>query len=170
MKLRPAGDPELRSGFLAGMARMTSAVTVVTTDGSAGRFGQTVSAVTSVCADPPVLLACLYRDTPVAQAVRVNGCFAVNLLSPEHLGLAESFAGRTPVPARYRFDDDWRALRTGSPIRHDVPAAFDCQVADVTAVGTHLVVYGQVVAVLSGEQPDLAYRNRGYVLADRSLV
>ena len=72
----------LRSTFLTAMARTAAAVAVVTTDGQAGRFGQTVSAATSVTADPPTLLVCLFRKTSVAEAVQANGCFAVNVLGP----------------------------------------------------------------------------------------
>ena len=49
--MRPAMDADLRSRFLEGMSRVASAVTVVTTDGDAGRFGVTVSSMTSVSAD-----------------------------------------------------------------------------------------------------------------------
>lgn len=75
-------DDQLRQSFVEAMSRTTAAVTIVTTDGIAGRFGQTVSAATSVTADPPVLLVCLFTRTPVAEAVYANGCFAVNVLSP----------------------------------------------------------------------------------------
>ncbi len=44
-------DADLRTRFLEGMSRVAAAVTVVTTDGQAGRFGVTVSSMTSVSAD-----------------------------------------------------------------------------------------------------------------------
>jgi flavin reductase (DIM6/NTAB) family NADH-FMN oxidoreductase RutF len=165
-------DRELRAGYLRAMSRMTAAVSVLTTNGVAGRFGQTVSAVTSVCADPPTLLACLYADTPVAEAVRVNRCFAVNVLSERHVDIAESFAGRTAVESRYRFDDEWRARRTGSPVRTDLPAVFDCELADFAEAGTHIVLFGRVIGVGSLELPDLTYRDRRYqaVTPNRSTV
>lgn len=51
-------DPDLRARFLGGMAAAACTVNVVTTDGAAGRFGVTVSAMASVSADTerPTLL------------------------------------------------------------------------------------------------------------------
>ena len=52
--------PELRQRFLTGMSNAACTVSVVTTDGPAGRFGVTVSAMASVSADTPkpTLLVC----------------------------------------------------------------------------------------------------------------
>jgi flavin reductase (DIM6/NTAB) family NADH-FMN oxidoreductase RutF len=50
------------------MRRVASSVTVVTTDGAAGRFGTTVSAFSSVSADPPTVLVCLFAQSRIAKA------------------------------------------------------------------------------------------------------
>jgi flavin reductase len=155
-------DPALRQAYVAAMARTTVAVTVVTTDGAAGRFGQTVSAATSVTADPPTLLVCLYRATAAAEAVLANGCFAVNVLGPAHRAVSDVFAGRGAVGERYAFDDTWRTARTGSPVRPDVPAAFDCLLSHTMVVGTHVVCVGRVVAATSAQVEGLTYRDRRY--------
>jgi flavin reductase (DIM6/NTAB) family NADH-FMN oxidoreductase RutF len=159
----PGGcDPALRQAYVTAMARTAAAVSVVTTDGAAGRFGQTVSAATSVTADPPALLVCLYRATAAADAVLANGCFAVNVLGPAHRGLSDVFAGRGAVGERYAFDDAWAPARTGSPVRTDVPAAFDCVLLHAFVVGTHVVCVGRVVAATSSAVEGLTYRDRGY--------
>lgn len=124
------------------MSRTAAAVTVVTTDGIAGRFGQTVSAATSVSADPPLLLACLFARTPVADAVYANGCFAVNVLSPDQRSVSDTFAGRAPASSRYAFDRHWRTLHTGSPVRLDAAAVFDCDLRHAVVAGTHAVFFG----------------------------
>ncbi|TQJ05587.1 flavin reductase family protein [Amycolatopsis cihanbeyliensis] len=163
IELPQEGSSSLRSDYVAAMSRMTTSVTILATNGPAGRFGQTVSAVSSVCADPPVLLACLYQHTPVSDAVAVNGCFAVNVLGEDRRALADDFAGRTE--SRYQFGGEWRALRTGSPVLPDAPAVFDCEVSESTVVGTHVVVFGRVVAAVAPDDrdlPDLTYRARAY--------
>ena len=53
-----------RETFIAAMGQAATGVTVVTTDGRAGRLGVTVSAMTSVSADPPLLLICVNRRSP----------------------------------------------------------------------------------------------------------
>lgn len=155
-------DPALKQAYIAAMARTAAAVTVVTTDGAAGRFGQTVSAATSVTADPPTLLVCLYRATSAAEAVLANGCFAVNVLGLRHRAISDVFAGQGAVGRRYAFDDSWRTARTGSPVRADVPAAFDCALSHSMVVGTHVVCVGRVVAATSAPVEGLTYRDRGY--------
>ncbi|WP_031464385.1 flavin reductase family protein [Sciscionella sediminilitoris] len=153
---------ELRADYIEAMARTAAAVTVVTTAGLAGRFGQTVSAATSVTADPPTMLACLYRRTAIAEAVLANGCFAVNVLAPEQRALSRIFAGGEPIGRRYVFDDAWRTLCTGAPVRRDGAAVFDCALSDSVLVGTHLVLFGRVRAARAGETEGLTYRDRGY--------
>ena len=45
------GDQTLRQRFLDGMSQAAATVNVVTTDGPAGRYGVTVSAMSSVSAE-----------------------------------------------------------------------------------------------------------------------
>ncbi len=86
--------------FVEAMAAAASGVSIVTTDGPAGRFGLTVSALTSVSADPPLLLACINRKNPISAAITENGCFVANLLAENQVALAKIFAGRPELGRR----------------------------------------------------------------------
>ena len=55
-----------RQAYREAMARFGAAVSVVTTDGPAGRYGFTASAVCSVTDDPPTLLVCMNRGSKSA--------------------------------------------------------------------------------------------------------
>src|SRR5690242_13985198 len=79
-----AKPPVRAEQFTAAMGLAATGVSVVTTDGLQGRFGLTVSAVSSVSADPPLVLVCINRKSPAVAAVDGNGVFAVNLLSARH--------------------------------------------------------------------------------------
>ena len=57
------------AGFVEAMAAAAFGVSIITTDGDSGRFGLTVSAVSSVSAEPPLLLACINRKNPIEQAI-----------------------------------------------------------------------------------------------------
>lgn len=160
--VRDETDHRLRATFIDAMSRTAAPVTVVTTDGLAGRFGQTVSAATSVSADPPVLLVCLFARTPVAEAVYANGCFAVTVLSPQQRHISDSFAGRASSVRRYVFDDGWWPGQTSSPVRTDGAAAFDCELSQTVIAGTHAVFFGQVRRAWSNDVEGLTYRDRGY--------
>ena len=93
---RPHRADRLRAAFVEGMSRSASPVYVLTTAGAAGLQGLTVSAVSSVSADPPMLLACVHRQSPFAGAVRRNGVLAASLLGADQAELADVFAGRHP--------------------------------------------------------------------------
>jgi len=84
-----------RQDFINAMSGAVTGVNVITTDGRAGRFGITVSAMCSVSADPPMLLACINRRSPVCSAILSNQVYCVNVLSASQRDLADSFAGRT---------------------------------------------------------------------------
>jgi flavin reductase len=159
----PAGDMAPPQHFLAAMGRAVTGVTLVTTAGPAGRFGITVSAISSVCADPPMLLACLNERSPACAAVAGNGCFAVNILAAHHDHLADVFAGR-PLHGR-PFDfaaADWLDGAFGVPLLDGALASFACAVAQRQTAGTHSIFIGRVLACDAAEGTPLLYANRRY--------
>jgi flavin reductase len=155
-----------RDAFLAAMRQAATGVTVVATDGPAGRQGCTVSAMSSVSADPPTLLVCVHQKSPVAEAIKQNGVFSVSLLGHDHRQVSEVFAGRVKTEIGCKFACGlWGRLQTGAPVMADAPAAFDCRVAETLTVGTHLVLIGQVVATRAEREvtsTPLIYANQGY--------
>jgi flavin reductase (DIM6/NTAB) family NADH-FMN oxidoreductase RutF len=156
----------LCSAFTDAMCRIPTAVSVITTDGPAGRFGVTVSAVTSVSADPRMLLICINRRSPACAAIRENRIFTVNFLSESQSHVADCFAGR-PAPdtgPAFTFDlAAWTLNQAGLPPHlEDAAAAFHCSVEQAHDAGTHTVLIGRVMEAVSGEAPPLAYVHRDY--------
>ncbi len=149
--------------FREAMSYAAASVTVVTTDGAAGRAGVTVSAMSSVSADQsPVLLACIHHRSPAAAAILANGVFCVNLLRDDQAAVADRFAGRLGPGDRFA-GADWAPLTTGAPRLVDPLAAFDCRLLSAQAVGTHQVLFGQVAEVwLAGAGQPLVYARRAY--------
>ena len=151
-----------RADYIAAMAHAATPVTIVTTNGTAGRFGLTVSAVTSVTADPPMLLVCVNRKTPAAAAITTNGVFAVNLLSADNRAMAESFAGRPLQGAPYDFGHPgWEGLN-GLPLLGSALAAFECEIESWHDAGTHRVFIGRVRASRGTGEAPLIYWNRAF--------
>ena len=95
-----ATEPDdLRTSFIDAMGRTATGVTVVGTDGPAGRLAQTVSAMCSVSADPETLLVCVHRKSPLNEAIARHGVFAVSVLGVQH----DHVATRSPAgPGRVR--------------------------------------------------------------------
>lgn len=159
-------DPELRRRFLAGMSHAACTVNVVTTDGPAGRFGLTVSAMTSVSADTPkpTLLVCVHHLSAAAQAIIANGVFCVNVLRDDQSRISDCFAGRWKTPDDDRFScAEWTAGVTGAPRVVDPLAAFSCRVMSSQQVGTHHVVFGAVEDIFAAEAGSpLIYASHAY--------
>ena len=150
-----------RGAFIDAMRRAASGVTVVTTDGPAGRFGVTVSAMTSVSADPPSVLVCVNNTSRAAEAIGTNKRFCVNLLAHHQTELSDVFAGRLGRADRFA-GFAWSALGTGAPSLEDALSSFDCRLVESHVFGSHTVFMGLVVAVRSGEGAPLVYHDRAY--------
>ncbi|MDH3688878.1 MAG: flavin reductase family protein [Gammaproteobacteria bacterium] len=152
-----------REDFTAAMAHAVTGVNIVTTAGPAGRFGVTVSAVSSVSADRPTVLACIHNQSPACRAVQKNGVFCINVLSAAQHHLSDVFAGRE----NSRYDDkfecgDWALRTTGAPTLEDALATFDCRVDAVHKVGSHYVFIGMVVDTARCDGIPLLYSSRTY--------
>jgi flavin reductase len=144
------------------MACLGAAVSIVTTDGRAGRAGFTASAVCSVTDNPPTLLVCMNRGSSAYASVRSNGVVCVNVLSGRHEQLSRLFGGGIPVDERFAAAK-WSTLETGAPVLADCAVAFDCRIIDVANVDTHDVLFCRVVAMHRSDCADnLIYFARDY--------
>ncbi len=151
------------NSFVDAMRRAVTGVNIVTTDGPAGRFGLTVSAFSSVSAEPPTVLVCINKRSPARDAVLANGKFCVNLLSTDQRWLADTFAGRPASGAPYDFNcASWHSSITGSPVLDGAVASFDCEVDTALSSGSHTIFIGRALAVEDESAVPLIYTNRRY--------
>lgn len=153
----------LRGQFVDAMAANSTSVHVVTTGNAKAAKGVTVSACSSVCADPPTLLVCINTRSPACQAVEANGVFAVNLLSAEQRHVADTFAGRAVNGKPFDFACcDWTLGVLGVPLIEGAVASLECRVVEQHTVGTHRVFFGEVIAVERAQHTPLLYCSRDY--------
>lgn len=157
---------DVKARFLEGMSRAATFVAVATTDGAAGRFGVTVSSLTSVSADGdhPSLLACIHHLSPAATAILRNRAFCANLLHESQAAVANLFAGRDGPNSAARFDQiGWTAGTIAQPLLDRATARFECRLATSLLWETHYIIVGNVVSVsLSDDSAALLYGQRGY--------
>lgn len=159
----PAMQLEDWQTFSTAMGRACTGVTIVSTDGAAGRFGATVHAMSPVSADPPLLLVSVSRCNLLAPAIDRNQSFCVNVLDAEHQDLSRIFAGQLPADGGDRFEGaDWHQEVTGAPVFSDALAAFDCYVQDKFELGTHTVYVGLVMRANSRDGTPLLYHGHRY--------
>ena len=155
-------DP--RSMFREAMSRLGAAVHIITSDGPAGRYGMTASAVCSVTDVPPTLLVCINRASDANAVLKANGALCINLIRARHQPLALHFSSHS-IPVQERFGDAslWRALATGSPALVDAAAAFDCRIVAIREIGSHSVFFAEVAEVTLGAHPEcLVYFDRAF--------
>jgi flavin reductase (DIM6/NTAB) family NADH-FMN oxidoreductase RutF len=140
-----------REEFIAAMRNVASSVSVVTTDGVAGRHGATVSAFCSVSADPPTVLVCLNATSKIAEYVRRNGVFRVNVLPDGATEIADRFAGKHDCNVSDRFE--------GLPLNGHFAGAtsLSCALTQQVVEGTHLICIGRVEGVRLGTGLPLTY-------------
>jgi flavin reductase (DIM6/NTAB) family NADH-FMN oxidoreductase RutF len=145
----------LMSGFPTGVA-------VVTGIGEDARpRGATCSSLCSVTLTPPTLLVCLKAYSWTLDVIRTRGYFAVNLLHARARHTAEIFS--SPVDDRFA-NVPWRPMGpAGLPwLVRDAFAVAECQVADLSGVGDHTVVVGQVGGVRLSPDVPLLYGMRRF--------
>jgi flavin reductase len=159
-------EPDLRSLFLEGMSRAATFVAVITTDGPGGRFGVTVSSLTSVSADGPrpSLLACVHHLSPAGVAILAHRGFCANLLAEGQRDLSDRFAGRGRDGHQNRFEGiGWSPGEDGHPCLDGATASFGCRLATAMLWETHHILVGEVTAIrLSDEPGALLYGQRAY--------
>ena len=149
--------------FRSMMARFPSGVSVVTAYGpDGGPCGMTCTSLCSVTLKPPTLLVCLRNGSPTLEAVLSSGSFVVNLLHSGGRPAAELFgSGRPDRFEAVRWTDS--PTGAGPALGADVHAVADCRVSSAQRVGTHTVVYGEVLRlVLRPEDRPLLYGLRDY--------
>jgi flavin reductase (DIM6/NTAB) family NADH-FMN oxidoreductase RutF len=137
--------PDIASTDLrSAMGRFATGVTVITARDDDGKpVGTTVSAVTSLSLDPPLVLVCLDRKSQTLAAVREHGAFAVNVLGAHHQDVSNAFARSGNHAA-------WDDLShedgvTGSPVLDGAHVALDCRIQTISDGGDHEILIGRVV-------------------------
>ncbi|MCB4767126.1 flavin reductase [Ancylobacter sp. Lp-2] len=154
--------PDARS-FRGGMSKLAAAVNVITTVQHGEAYGFTASAVCSVTDTPPTLLVCVNRTNrshPIIAATRI---LCVNTLCGPHEPLSMAFAGGSGAMAERFAQGEWTTLATGAPVLVGAAVAFDCRVATVQEMGTHDVLFCEVLAMREGDGADsLVYFDRRF--------
>lgn len=143
----------------AAMGNFATGVAVVTAADAEGRpFGTTANAISSLSLRPPLVLACLRRESETLAAIHSGQRFAINLLAAGQRALAERFARAAAV-------DTWAGvghrLADGVPVLDATLATVECALHDRADGGDHEIVIGRVVGVEHAEEradPLLFYR------------
>jgi flavin reductase len=148
--------------FRNAMSLLTSAVSVVTTIGSTGRYGFTASAVCSVTDSPPTLLVCMNIASSSHTHFVENKILTVNVLAAHNQHISKVFSSKMSPEERFKYGS-WTELETGAPVLKDALVSFDCQIEQIQEVGTHTIFICRIIAIQQSQHDQgLVYFNRAY--------
>lgn len=145
------------------MANVAASVHVITTDGTAGCYGITMTAVTSVTDDPPTMIVCINRKAAIQPILRANGVLCVNVLAAHQRDVAEHFAGITRLDSDTRFrQHDWQPGPGGQPQVAGALAYLSGRIIEQHDMGSHTVFYVRIehIQTSSGTDAALLYYRR----------
>ena len=129
------------------MASCAAGVHVITTDGEAGRYGITMTAVTAVTDEPPTVMLC------------------INTLNDSQQDIAEHFAGLTDLSPEERFEYHiWHRGQTGQLEVEGALAHLHGSIVDQREIGTHYVFFVQLNEIRNTDTqaPALLYFRRQF--------
>lgn len=152
MPIKTGGAPVDAKTFWRMLGMRAVGVSIVTAQGEDGPAGFLALSATHVTADPPSMLVSIDDRTQALKAILHSRHFAINYLSADDEGLADSFGGRGPLKGADRFQAvRWRTLATGAPILKGAIGTIDCALAETFRFHHTTIAVGGVVTF---ELPD----------------
>jgi flavin reductase (DIM6/NTAB) family NADH-FMN oxidoreductase RutF len=144
------------------MARLAAGVAVVGVRDSGGFRGMTVTSLTSVSVEPPMVLVCVDSVTATRDAIAETGAFTASILERRQEFLAERFAGRAP-----QVDPTWREIPHevtdhGLPVIRGCLAWVECRLQALHVAGDHEIAVGLVESAGHGPGEPLVLWARGF--------
>ena len=149
----PLGCVDL-TGFRSGMRALAGTVMVLTTVHAGRRSGLTATAVCSLSAEPPRLLACVNQRGASYAAFAASRRLAVNVLAEGQFAIAEVFAGQGgPGSDRFALGVWTEGEAEGLPVLEGAVSTFECRTAEMIDALTHAILIADIMAVRMS--PDL---------------
>lgn len=152
--------------FKAAFRNYPGGVAVLTADSGDGPLGLTATSVSSVSADPPMLMFSISGISSTGPAFLKAETVVVHLLNEQHVELAKTFA--TSGINRFADETSWARLATGEPYLLAATTWLRGKVVNQIKAGGATIVVIEILEVRlpeegndapSGQRP-LVYHNR----------
>jgi flavin reductase (DIM6/NTAB) family NADH-FMN oxidoreductase RutF len=142
------------SAFRRAMGSFPTGVTIVTVaSDDSNMHGITVSSFSSVSLDPMLVLVCLNETSRGISLIERAGAFVVNVLSAGQHDVSRWFANRyRPVDSTMFDGVPFEPGVTGCPVLVDATASFECRLRQSHRAGDHLIMLGEVIALIHRPQ------------------
>lgn len=145
-------DPVVLRTFAGHFA---TGVTVLTTRDKAGKiYGLTMNAISCVCLEPPLFLACVDKGSATLAPLQESGVFALNILAVDQDKISNTFASKG--------EDKFAEVPTetgllGVPLITGALAAAEFRVTQSVEAGDHIIVIGEAVSSRTEDRAPLLY-------------
>jgi flavin reductase (DIM6/NTAB) family NADH-FMN oxidoreductase RutF len=140
---------DLAGQFKLAMGRFASSITLITTlDDDGQPHGLAATAFSSVSMDPASALICVNRSASASPIIKRSGLFCVNMLQSQHEPICKIFS-QPDLRERRFVEGDWRTGVHGIRYLADAQAAIFCEVVQEIEHGTHTVIIGNVIYVIT---------------------
>jgi flavin reductase (DIM6/NTAB) family NADH-FMN oxidoreductase RutF len=137
----------------------TGVAVVTTNDDAGGPCGSTISALTSLSLDPPLLLICLSKTSKTLEALRESRRFCINLLSSEQAPISKHFASKSAD----KFSTiSYSIGELEVPLIEGALAHGECTVHALHDGGDHTIVVGKVESTMTNSGDPLLYYQARY--------
>ena len=146
--------------FRDAMAEFPTGVAVITATDHEGRpVGATVSSMTALSLEPPLVIVCLAHASETRQALRLGDAFLIHVLRAGQESVARSLA----LKGAEKFDDvSWSSTSSGLPVIAGCAVTVECLVENLVPGGDHMIIVGAVRnAEVHGGSP-LLYHRRSF--------
>ena len=142
-------DPDGKS-FREAMRAFVGNCSVITVGDGDEASGLVVTSAISLSAEPPLLLACVNRNSSSHPLLEKYRRFGWSSLGAGHQAVAERFSGFGGAKGAARYDGaEWETAVTGARLLRGAPAAFDCTVEEMIDRATHTILIGRIRAIRS---------------------
>lgn len=149
---------DFRADFLGSFRTVPAPIAIVAVRAQGMRRGLTVTAWSSLSADPPTVLACVNRASAAHELILSARAFSLNVLSRDHGGLVRVFSGQGGLQGEQRFAAaDWSETPAGQPALNGALVTYDCAVEEVLDYSSHSIFIGRVRHLAHQEKSALLY-------------
>jgi flavin reductase (DIM6/NTAB) family NADH-FMN oxidoreductase RutF len=155
------GSEAVPETFRLAMRQLASTVTVITASANGIEAAMTATSVCSVSVEPPQVLVCVNRGGRTHELIVASGRFAVNVLTPQHSGLARHYSAANRSVGRLTLGR-WLRSSASPPLLADALVAFGCEVEQEVTAATHTVFIGRLVHLSYREAQPLIYRHGAF--------
>jgi flavin reductase (DIM6/NTAB) family NADH-FMN oxidoreductase RutF len=140
----PRPTPEGMGAVSHGIVRVVAIMTAISDDGP---YGMTVSSLTPVSFDPPMMLVALRQSARMLDILTAGVGFGLSILAADQQDIARYFAGRRRPRGQQQFHgfDHRMGPLVDTPLLSDAIGWLECRTVDIADTGDHALVIGEVL-------------------------